>query len=120
MFRPGSTLKRWVIVTVAAYAMVLHALAMGAASAGTVTGSLQICQGLIGGDQQLPDAPSVHSAPCALCGLGHAAIDTPRAHALAPPVNIFETVALNGTETRIVTVLEFLSSSRPRAPPVFM
>jgi hypothetical protein len=118
MFR-GQNLKRWVIVTVAAYAMVLHALAMGTASGAMASEPLQICSGLMGVDQNLPDVPSVHSAPCALCGLGHAAVAMPPPYELAQPVNIFETLAVNGADDEPVLRLEFLSSARPRAPPAF-
>lgn len=119
MFRPGSTLKRWVIVTVAAYAMVLHALVMGAAHA--VSGSApEICPGFAG--DAAPDAPSglVHAAPCALCGLGHAAVDVPPIFALALPENIFETIERRGADDSAILPPKFPTSARPRAPPAFV
>jgi hypothetical protein len=117
---------RWLVVTVAAYAMVLHALVMGVVSApratageGGLIGTLQeLCSGgtmSMTGDGEPQSAP--RTMACSLCSVGHAAVDIPHVMHVALPVNIIETVTLTGAAESAQPRLDFLYSIRPRAPP---
>jgi shikimate kinase len=124
MFRPGTHLKRWVIVTVAAYAMVLHGLAMSAAAGehDPAFGLQQICFGVAGTSETAPASPSaeIHAVPCALCGLGHAVLAVPEAVRVALPKNVIETIAQASTPEPTPSRLDRHNQARPRAPPAFV
>lgn len=108
--------------------MVFHALLMGIASAprtsaeNSLTAALQeICTGMVGSEAQ-PSAPAsgqVHSAPCALCGLGHAVLDAPRPVRVPLPLNILETVAHAPAAQPVYARADLRDNARPRAPPAF-
>ena len=118
-------LLRWPVVIFAAYALFLQSLAMGIASARAADGSggfVLLCSGTMtitpSTDGEAPQARG--SGPCALCGLGHAAVDTPTRFALPLPLNIIETVAaVLRVELRIAPP-PVSASARPRAPPAFV
>lgn len=121
-------IQRWFVVSLAAYAMVFHALLMGIASAprSSAENSLaaalqQICSGMIDGEAQ-PSAPAsskVHSVPCALCGLGHATLDIPSPVRIPLPLNILETVAQAFVSQPVYARPDVHDQARPRAPPAF-
>lgn len=119
---------RWFLVSLTAYALFLHALVMGAVAAppaspeGGLIASLQeLCSGRLH-NSELPDGPpqALHSPPCALCGLGHAAVDVPSVFRFAPPANIVKTIALGIPTPAVFTEAFAAPSARPRAPPAFV
>jgi hypothetical protein len=119
---------RWLVVGLAAYALVLHALMMGVASAPRTSAEnhllaalQEICSGS-GTAESAPGDPAsskIHASPCALCGLGHAAVDLPSVLRFVPPANIVETVALQPAPSASRPRLDFLAAARPRGPPAF-
>lgn len=119
---------RWLVVGLAAYALVLHALMMGVASAPRTSAEnhlLAALQDICSGSGQTQNAPGdpasskIHASPCALCGLGHAAVDLPSVLRFASPANVIETVALQPAPPATRPRLDFLTSARPRGPPAF-
>jgi hypothetical protein len=122
------SVARWCVVSLAAYAMVFHALLMGIASAphtsaenALVAALQEICTGMVGGEAQPsePASSKVHSAPCALCGLGHAVLDAPQPMRVPLPLNILETVAQAPDSQPVYAWLDLFDHARPRAPPAF-
>jgi hypothetical protein len=120
MFRGANLSMRWMVVSLAAYALVLHALAMS--SMAFATGDDSICRGTIAiadGGPWTPAPDKPHSPPCALCGLGHGMVALPSAAIVPAPVNIIETVARQMPGERLPAIRLAERPAQPRAPPAF-
>jgi len=120
--------RRAMVACIAAYALVVHSLLMGLATApqpanraeADLLAALQvICSAHAAStNPDAPSAPHEHQPPhCALCGIGHCGVALPGGTALLPPV--VRTVSAPGILALLPRPLPVLpGSARARAPPL--
>jgi hypothetical protein len=124
----AGTIRRSVVACIAAYALVVHSLLMGLATAPRTADGAQadllaalqvICAAHASTNPDAPSTPQDHHQPphCALCGIGHCGIALPgNAPLLAPAI---QTAAAPGLPSLLSRPLPILpGSARARAPPL--
>jgi hypothetical protein len=121
-----SNIARTLIACLAAYALLLHALAMASiigprldAEAALTAQLGMICSGQMQARPDLPASPDHkrHAPACALCG--PCGVDMPAIAMIAAPANIIETISRTHIARIAPRTPRGEKTAQPRAPPAF-